>query len=170
MVERLVPLGEIVATHGLDGWLKLNPFNPQTPRLAAGRAVVLEKADECFSHELEAGKPHKHQFLIKLKSVDTIDAATRWIGATLTIPETELETPEPGEYYLYQAIGLEVVDLQGRSIGTVTDVLPTAGAGLYVVRGPSKEHLIPAVRDIIEKIDFDTGRMTVNLPEGLLDL
>jgi len=65
---------------------------------------------------------------------------------------------------------LEVVDLQGRSIGTVTDVLPTAGAGLYVVRGPSKEHLIPAVRDIIEKIDFDTGRMTVNLPEGLLDL
>ena len=43
MAEPFVPLGEIVTTHGLDGWLKLNPFNRQTTTLAAGVEVLLKK-------------------------------------------------------------------------------------------------------------------------------
>ena len=43
-------------------------------------------------------------------------------------------------------------------------------ADLYVVQGATKEHLIPAVKDIIEKVDFASGKMIINPPEGLLDL
>ena len=39
MARTAVPLGEIVATHGLDGWLKLNPFNPDTAALRREREV-----------------------------------------------------------------------------------------------------------------------------------
>ena len=46
----------------------------------------------------------------------------------------------------------------------------TPGGELYVVSGDSKEHLIPAVKEIIEKVDFVTGKMVINPPEGLLDL
>ncbi|MGH7830973.1 MAG: hypothetical protein ACREP8_12425, partial [Candidatus Binatia bacterium] len=37
MAERLVPLGELVTTHGIKGWLKLKPYNPQTTLLASPR-------------------------------------------------------------------------------------------------------------------------------------
>ena len=54
MAEPLVPLGEIVATHGLDGWLKLNPFNLDTAALSAGRRVYLDLGDAHAKLELEA--------------------------------------------------------------------------------------------------------------------
>jgi ribosomal 30S subunit maturation factor RimM len=39
-----------------------------------------------------------------------------------------------------------------------------------VVRGEAKEHLIPAVKEIIEEVDFTAGKMVINPPPGLLDL
>jgi 16S rRNA processing protein RimM len=67
-------------------------------------------------------------------------------------------------------IGLEVFDTQGERIGIVTRTWPTPGGELYVVNGGSKEYLIPAVKEIIEKVDLASGKMIINPPEGLLDL
>jgi len=39
-----------------------------------------------------------------------------------------------------------------------------------VVKGNSKEYLIPAVKEVIETVDLAGGKMIVNPPEGLLDL
>ena len=170
MAGQLVPLGEIVATHGLDGWLKLNPFNPDTEALSAGLEVYLEKAGRQSRHELQAGRPHKKQFLIKLRNVDRIDAAQPYIGSTLLVDESALGALEPGQYYQYQVVGFEVVDLHGNTIGTVSAIMSTAGGELYVVQGPDKEHLIPAAREFIERVDFDARKIVVNPPDGLLDL
>jgi ribosomal 30S subunit maturation factor RimM len=41
---------------------------------------------------------------------------------------------------------------------------------LYVVQGEAKEYLIPVTKEIDEKVDFTTGRMIIDPPEGLLDL
>jgi 16S rRNA processing protein RimM len=140
MDEPLVPLGEIVATHGLDGWLRLNPLNPRSAALAPGREVFLEKAAVRASHRIESSKPHKKQFLVKLRAIDHIDSAQPLIGATLLIDESALAA------------------------------LDTAGGELFVVQGPEKEHLIPAVKEIVEKVDFDAKKMVINPPDGLLDL
>ena len=170
MVDHSVPLGEIVATHGLDGWLKLNPFNPDSSALATGVEVRLEKSGQQSIHQLESSKPHKRQFLIKLRGVDRIEAAQPLIGSTLLISEETLDPLEPGQYYHYQVIGFAVIDLHGAVVGTITGTLSTAGGELYVVRGADKEHLIPAVKEIIEKVDFDARKVIVNPPQGLLDL
>ena len=170
MVDHSVPLGEIVATHGLDGWLKLNPFNPNSSALSTGVEVCLEKSGQQSLHQLESSKPHKRQFLIKLRGVDSINTGQPLIGSTLLISDDALDPLEPGQYYHYQVIGFAVVDLNGAEVGTVTGTLSTAGGELYVVRGPDKEHLIPAVKEIIEKVDFDDRKVIVNPPQGLLDL
>ena len=170
MVDHSVPLGEIVATHGLDGWLKLNPFNPDSSALSAGMEVCLEKSGQQSLHQLQSSKPHKRQFLIKLRGVESIDAAQPLIGSTLLISDAALDPLEPGQYYHYQVIGFAVVDVNGAPVGTITGTLSTAGGELYVVRGADKEHLIPAVKEIIEKVDFDARKVIVNPPQGLWDL
>ncbi|MGH7888641.1 MAG: ribosome maturation factor RimM [Candidatus Binatia bacterium] len=170
MAEPLVPLGEFVATHGLDGWLRLNPLNPNSETLAAGLEVCLEKSGARTVHEIESSKPHKKQFLIKLRGVDHIDGARQYIGATLLVDDAALAALETGQYYQYQVIGFQVVDLNGRVIGTVVSTLATAGGDIYVVQGSVKEHLIPAVKDIVEKVDFAKKKMVINPPDGLLDL
>jgi 16S rRNA processing protein RimM len=170
VAEHLVPLGEIVATHGLDGRLKLNPFNPDTTALAPGVEVFLETAGHQTRAEIEASTLHKHQFLIKLREVNNIEQARRWIGSILCVGEEALGPLEPGQYYLYRTIGFKVVLPNGASIGTITSTLSTPAGELYVVQGTHKEHMIPAVKEIIEEVDFTTGEIKINPPDGLLDL
>jgi 16S rRNA processing protein RimM len=166
----LVPIGEIVTTHGLDGWLKVNPFNPATTVLASARTIFLEKDHRRSAHALDSSKPHKGQFLVKLRDVNEIAAAEKWVGSILYVDEGALESLRSGEYYHYQAVGLEVFDTKGDRIGIITHTWSTPGGELYVVQGRTKEHLIPAVKEIIEKVDFTRGTMIINPPEGLLDL
>jgi 16S rRNA processing protein RimM len=170
MAEPVVPLGEIVATHGLKGWLKLNPFNPATKTLSSGAQIFVGKAGSQSAHEVEASTPHKHQLLVKLRDLDDINDAERLVGSTLSIAEAALEALADGQYYHYQVIGFEVFTVSGERIGKILSTLSTPGGDLYVVQGGAKEHLIPAVKEIVEKVDFDSGTMIVNPPSGLLDL
>jgi 16S rRNA processing protein RimM len=168
--ERLVPLGEIVTTHGLEGWLKLNPLNLETTALGSGCVVYLERDGTRAAYKLDANRLHKRQILIKFQSIDSIETAQKLVGATLSVNAESLPPLEPGQYYHFQAIGLEVFDNQGKRLGTVTRTWSAGGGELYMVSGTGKEYLIPAVKDIIEKIDFDAGKMIINPPDGLLDL
>lgn len=170
MSERRVPLGEIVTTHGIDGRLKLKPYNPQTTLLSAGREILLEKEGNFFSHLLETSSPHKNHFLIKLKGLDSIEQAEPWVGSIVSVAEEALQPLNPGEYYHYQAVGLDVLDVHGNWIGKVTRIWSKEGGDLYVVAGTSKEYLIPAVKEVIEKIDLPGGKIIINPPPGLLDL
>jgi len=165
-----MPLGEIVATHGLEGWLKLNPFNPETSAFDSNREVILDKQGDRTPHEIESSKRHGRQLLVKLRGVDGIDDARKWVGATLCVDADALGPLEPGQYYHYQVVGLEVYDLRSERIGVITRVWSTPAGELYVVQGTTKEFLIPAVKEIIEKVDFAAGRVIINPPEGLLDL
>lgn len=167
---RLIPFGEIVTTHGLDGWLKLNPFNPETTALSSIGKIYLEKGGISSEYELESSKPYRKQFLIKLRGVDGIGEAEKRVGSTLCIAEEALPKLESGEFYLYQAVGLEVVDSKGQAIGIITRVWATSGGEFYVVQSGKKELFIPAVKEIIDKVDFAAGKMVINPPDGLLDL
>ncbi len=102
--------------------------------------------------------------------MNSIEEAKPWIGFDLCIPETALEPLKPGEYYQYQVMGFEVLDRNGARVGVITGTWSTPGGDLYVVRGRDKEHLIPAVKEIVEKVDFAAGKMIINPPDGLLDL
>ena len=170
MAEPVVPLGEIVTTHGLHGWLKLNPFNASTTVLTSAVEVVLEKSGERWLFHIEESKPQRNQFLIKLRGIDSIDQAARLVGSTLLVDETSLECLSPGQYYHYQVVGFEVFAATGARIGTIASILSTPAGELYVVQGTDKEHLIPAVKEFIDEVDFTTGRMIISLPDGLLDL
>lgn len=170
MAEQLVPLGEIVATHGLDGWVKVHPFNLDSDTLRSGLQVCLDRSDGQALYEIESSKPHKKQLLIKLRGIDHIDAAKPLIGATLGVDNSALAALEPGQYYQYQVAGFDVVDCNGNQIGTLVATLKTAGGDIYVVQGVDKEHLIPAVKEIVEKVDFDEKKIIINPPDGLLDL
>ncbi len=41
---------------------------------------------------------------------------------------------------------------------------------LWVVRGAGREHLIPAVAEIVVEVDVEARRIVIRPPEGLLEL
>jgi 16S rRNA processing protein RimM len=150
--------------------LKFNSFNPRSTALSPGARIILEADGRQSAFEIEDSKPHKKQLLVKLRNVNSIDAAQRWVGSMLSVSESALDPLEPGQYYHYQVIGFEVVDLNGESIGTIRSILSTPGGEIYIVQGAGKEHLIPAVNEIVENVDFTAAKVVINPPAGLLDL
>jgi 16S rRNA processing protein RimM len=58
----------------------------------------------------------------------------------------------------------------GRVVGELARVEPSPAQDLWVVRGPEREHLIPAVPEIVIEVDLDAKRVVIRPPEGLLDI
>ena len=170
MSDRLIPLGKLVDTHGIAGWLKLQTSNLQSPILSSACQIVLQKDGIHSAYKLDLSKIHKGHVLVKLKGINGINDAKEVVGSTLLVAEEELQPAGPGEYYYYQALGFNVFDIHGVWIGKVTRIWFKEGGDLYVVSGASREYLIPAVKEVIEKIDRPGEKMIINPPEGLLDI
>ena len=86
-----------------------------------------------------------------------------------------VDLPE-GSYYIFELVGMRVSTRDGRDLGTVREVLQTGGTPLLTVRqapesaGGSVELLLPAARAICTNIDREAGVITIDPPEGLLEL
>jgi 16S rRNA processing protein RimM len=58
----------------------------------------------------------------------------------------------------------------GGMVGELSGIEPSPAHDLWVVRGAGREHLIPAVAEIVVEVDIDARRVVIRPPEGLLDL
>jgi 16S rRNA processing protein RimM len=121
--------------------------------------------------ELENTWMHGDHLILKFKGVDTISDAEKLAGADVAVPFEQRAALDEQEYYQSDLIGCEVFDGAGRSLGFVDDFQETGGAPLLKVKTPDgRELLIPFAKSICTKIDLDRKQITVNLPDGLLDL
>jgi 16S rRNA processing protein RimM len=79
-------------------------------------------------------------------------------GARLEVERAELPPTDDDEYYAFQLLGLEVVEENGRPLGTVADVLPGVANDVLQV---GEDVLLPMVEDCIRSVDLDAGRIVV---------
>jgi len=168
--ERLVVIGELVGAHGVRGEARLRPFNPDSSVLTeVGEVFVVGGALPARRLRLEHARPHGGVWLVALESLATPEAVRSLQGCRLAVRERDLPPLEPGQYYCYQLVGLEVVDDAGDPLGRVCEVLPTAANDVLVVRGEGKERLIPMVDRVVGAIDLAARRIVVHPIEGLFE-
>ena len=76
--------------------------------------------------------------------------------------------PHKGTMYYRQIIGLKVQTIDGRSLGTIKEILAPGANDVWVVqREGQSDLLLPVIDDVIKKVDLDAGLVTVELLEGL---
>ncbi len=107
--------------------------------------------------------------IIAFSGISTREAASTLRNAVIEITASDLPSLPPGEYYHHQIIGLSVLTVQGEELGRIAEIFSTGSNDVYIVRGKGREHLIPAIKDVINKIDLDTLTMTIQPMKGLLD-
>jgi 16S rRNA processing protein RimM len=113
---------------------------------------------------------NEKQVVIRLEGVTKIEQAELLRGYNVSVPVGEVVELPDDEYYVFQIIGLEVYSLADEYVGRVINVLNYPANDVYVVRGPLSKNdvLIPAVKDIVKKIELEEKRITVDLLEGLI--
>lgn len=85
--------------------------------------------------------------------------------------EANQDTPLPERKYAHeQIIGLRVMTTRGELIGTIRDIITGQSNDNYVVQSDKGEILIPAIEDVVQSIDLEEGRITIEAIAGLLEL
>lgn len=160
----LILVGRLLRPHGVRGELVVEILDNAIAALDDVETVYLGEPPE--PHRLERARWHRGRLLIRLDGFINRDAVERFRGQLLRIDGSEAPPP-PGEYRSYQLLGLTVVTEQGEVLGEVTEIIKTGANDVYVVSGAGGEILLPAIPDVIRRIDLDARRMTVHLLEGL---
>jgi 16S rRNA processing protein RimM len=79
-------------------------------------------------------------------------------GADLTVPRARLPEPGVDSYYVFQLVGLDVVEEGGRPLGAVRDVSPgIANDVLELDSGLA----LPMHEECIREVDLTAGRIVV---------
>ena len=165
-------VGRIGKPHGIRGELTVE-VRTDAPeiRFAPGSVLVTDPA-RVGPITVEAVRWHSGRLLLRVEGVHDRTAAEGLRGVVLSADVPDDEIPEdPEEFYDHQLRGLSVVTADGTVIGVVDDVVHLPSQDLLgVKRDAGREVLVPFVAEIVTGIDVDAGRITVDLPEGLLDL
>ncbi|MEM7131957.1 MAG: ribosome maturation factor RimM [Chloroflexota bacterium] len=165
-------VGYIAGVHGLNGELKVEPHTDFPERFDAGNTLALgESLQPVF---IEASRVHKGHILLKLKGIKTRSQADGLRNGWLFIHEENAGELEDGTYWIHDIIGLTMQSEDGTQLGTVTDVVATGANDVYVVRptgtiNKGRELLIPAIDDVIMKVDIGENLIIVRLPQGLIE-
>jgi 16S rRNA processing protein RimM len=85
------------------------------------------------------------------------------------IPRETAPSLPPHTYYHYDIIGLKVIS-DGQFMGRIKEILSTGANDVYVVEREGQEWLLPAVKEVIERVDLEREVLYITPIEGLIDL
>ena len=158
MKLQYIDAGEIVTTHGVRGEMKILPWGDSPEFLMDFNRVRIADID----YKIESCRIQKTCNLLKLKGIETMEAAQALRGKTVQV--YRCDAPKD-LIFAAELIGVEVF-ADGNSIGKIIDVLDYPGNKVYVVKG-EYEYMIPAVKAFVLSTDMANETMQVRLIEGM---
>ena len=168
----LVAIGAIARVHGLRGEVRVTPLTDRPERFERVTECVLWDAtrDGREPRRIAATRRHGQALVVSFTGCDSVDAARALVGRLIAVPREEALPPPPGSFYPWQLEGALVTTEAGRPVGRVTGIEHAGAHDLWVVADAGREHLIPAVPEIVVEVDVAAGRVVIRPPEGLLEL
>jgi len=169
--DELIPVGKITATHGIRGFLKLYSYSGNIESLRCAETVFLKGKNSVLTElALIDISAHAGGFIFALDGFTDINQVLPFVGCEVYLKLSGLPELEDDEYYWRDLIGLTVVTDQGVVLGSVKDIFETGSSDIYVVEGNDREYLIPAIADVIARVDLPGRTITITPLVGLLDL
>lgn len=170
-MEDLLQVGVITSTHGVRGEVKVFPTTDDPARFKKLKKVILDSGKEQLELEIASVKFFKNMVIVKFKGIDNINDVEKYKKAGLFVTRDNAVKLKENEYFIADLIGLSVVSDEGEELGTLADVLSTGANDVYVIKKEgTPDLLLPAIKDCIRKVDFDSQTMTVYVLPGLRDL
>jgi len=163
----LVTVGRVIGPHGLRGEVRVRFETDFPERFARMRSALLVHGGRVEPVAIVAARPHRGGVLLSVAGVGDVVGAERLRGAAVAIPREALVPLAEDSFYVFEIIGLSVRTTEGEDLGRVAEVMRGSAQDIYVVRGDGGEILLPAVRQVIRRIDLAAGLITVDVPAGL---
>lgn len=176
--DEITAAGSFTKTHGLHGELHAL-LDIDADYLLHDPCFILDIDGIFVPFFAESVRPKGHcATLIKPEGVDSEQEAKLFVGKTIYVNRKALATfehqnagvDEPGGY-ADDFIGFTINDSTGTSLGEIVDIETSTANTLFIVRTPSDKTLyVPVADEFVTAIDTEAHTITMQLPDGLLDL
>ena len=168
MKKEFFEIGKIVSTSGLKGEVRVQPWSDSPDFLSSFSSLYFSEGAQKLT--VEKARPQKTVVILKLRGVDTVEAANALRGKILYVARADVKLPER-TFFVQDLIGLRVIDADDPSVeyGTLTDVSQTGANAVYHMQTPRGEVLIPAIPQVVIAIDTAADILRLRPMKGLLD-
>lgn len=169
-MDELVAIARIVRSRGLKGELAAELLTDFPERFEDLKEVTgLSPDGDRLQLIIEKFWFQNGRIILKFAGFDTIERAEELRDHEICVQESDAIVLESDEFFDWQLEGCLVETLSGETIGEVRELMRTGGTELLVVKGDTKEYLIPFAESICVEVDIENKRIKIDPPEGLLD-
>jgi 16S rRNA processing protein RimM len=145
--SELVTVGRVGRPHGLDGSFVVENASENDDHFSVGVSLFVGDERATVAERKRSGG----RLIVRLDR-----PASR--GTALAVSRSTLPEPGPDRYYVFQLIGLEVVEEGGRRLGAVQDVAPGIANDVLAL---DTGLLLPMHENCVREIDLTGGRVVV---------
>ncbi len=165
-------LGYVTKTFGYKGEvvIYLDTDNPTYYKNLESVFILMEGKLIPFFIEKIQLRVNSNEAIIRFQNVDTEQKAAQITGQEAYLPLAMLPPLKGNKFYFHEIIGFQVIDKQKGMIGTIDTVLEFPANPVLQIKVESKEVLVPARDEFIIKLDRQNKTITIDAPEGLIDL
>ncbi|MCU6498705.1 ribosome maturation factor RimM [Rugamonas sp. A1-17] len=169
--DDLAQVGFVFGAYGVAGWVRIRPFSEDADALLAVKTWWIDKPG-LHDVDVKQCKLHGGDVVAQLVGVTDRNVAEALKGAAVSIPRSRFPALSDDEFYWAELIGLDVQNLQGEHLGTVTDMMSNGPQSILRIQPAAtpdadpevaaQERLIPFVDAFIIKVDKAAKKITVD--------
>lgn len=170
-------VGVIKKAHGIGGEVYVWPLTDHPEGVFSPGVVLLSGGDEHDNPDpdrpplrVDNVRTHQNGFLVHFGGVRTRNEAEALRGTWLFQEFDALAPLDEGEVFYHELLQLDVRLPDGQTLGSVQEVYEMQPSDMLEVRTPSGVVLIPFNADVVTEVDVEGGFLSIDPPEGLLDL
>lgn len=146
-----ISVGEIVKAQGIRGEIKVKSLSDNEKRFEIGSKLYI--GDEIVT--IKRSYKQKNMLILGFEEYDNINDILKFIGKDLTIDEKDLGELSENEVYIKDLYGLSVIS-EGQKVGEIVDVISGVYPNdVYEIKTEKGSVLLPALKNIIKKIDTE---------------
>ena len=170
MENMYIHMGQLVRPHGIFGeivldWYSISLFSSQTP-------FWIQKKSETPKHiTITSCRPHNGRILVRIEGITDRTQAERYRGYKLLVKREELPPPGENEAYISDLLGSEVCLADGTLVGRFSYVLENTNGNVWsILTETNQEIFFPAQPQFLLDLNWKDKKITIDPPDGLLDL
>ena len=169
--DDLIQVGHITGAYGLRGGIRVSPYSLDADALLSVKTWWLDKPS-LRPVQVRNAKSHSGDVTATLVDVTDREMAEALKGATVQVSRADFPELPEDEYYWTDLIGLDTVNLQGESLGKVTDMMHNGAQSILRITpeadpnaapdAKAPERLVPFVDQYVKTVDLQARLITLD--------
>ncbi|MHB8490464.1 MAG: ribosome maturation factor RimM [Candidatus Dormibacteria bacterium] len=151
---------QVLRAHGVRGEVRAEPIGGDPSRFTPGTRLETEDGSRALT--VRTARPGAgNAVLLGFDEITSASDAALLRGVYLCVGVDAARPLAKDEWFVWQLIGLRVLDTTGAAVGVVDDVEAGVGNDVLVIRDAAAIHRLPMARDYVTSIDVAAGTITV---------